>query len=64
MATKAGLPIKVFHEESFPFIEHAFKTVTVRNVALTAPYFHNGAYKSLEQVIDFYDHGGSGRRGT
>ncbi|WP_177230345.1 cytochrome-c peroxidase [Chitinophaga sp. CF118] len=38
--------------------EKSFKTTTVRNAALTAPYFHNGAYKTLEQVIDFYDHGG------
>jgi cytochrome c peroxidase len=39
--------------------EKSFKTTTIRNAALTAPYFHNGAYKTLEQVIDFYDHGGA-----
>ncbi len=49
---------KVFHED-ISIHQHAFKTVTVRNVALTAPYFHNGAYNTLEQVIDFYDHGGA-----
>ncbi|WP_210116053.1 cytochrome-c peroxidase [Hymenobacter wooponensis] len=38
--------------------EHAFKTPTLRNVALTAPYMHNGAYRTLEEVIDFYDQGG------
>lgn len=38
--------------------EGAFKTVTVRNAALTAPYFHNGSYKTLDQVIDFYNNGG------
>ncbi|SEW39807.1 cytochrome c peroxidase [Chitinophaga sp. YR573] len=43
--------------------EKSFKTTTVRNAALTAPYFHNGAYKTLEQVIDFYDHGGAGGKG-
>jgi cytochrome c peroxidase len=37
---------------------HAFKTPTLRNVALTAPYMHNGAYRTLEQVVDFYDRGG------
>jgi cytochrome c peroxidase len=37
----------------------AFKTPTVRNVALTAPYMHNGAFKTLEEVIDFYDRGGA-----
>ena len=36
----------------------SFKTPTVRNVALTAPYMHNGAYETLEQVVDFYNRGG------
>ena len=35
-----------------------FKTPTVRNIALTSPYMHNGAYKTLEEVLDFYNHGG------
>jgi cytochrome c peroxidase len=38
--------------------QHAFKTPTVRNVALTAPYMHNGVYRTLEEVVDFYDRGG------
>lgn len=37
---------------------HAFKAPTVRNVVRTAPYFHHGAYRTLEQVIEFYDRGG------
>ncbi|MGZ8468579.1 MAG: cytochrome c peroxidase [Gemmatirosa sp.] len=37
---------------------HAFRTPSLRNVALTAPYMHNGAYPTLESVIDFYDRGG------
>lgn len=37
---------------------NAFKTPTVRNAALTAPYMHNGVYASLEEVIDFYNRGG------
>jgi cytochrome c peroxidase len=36
----------------------AFKTPTVRNVALTAPYMHNGAYKTLDDVVEFYNRGG------
>lgn len=40
------------------FMDHAFKTPTLRNIALTAPYMHNGVYKTLEEVIDFYDKGG------
>ena len=38
--------------------ENSFKTMTVRNVALTKPYFHNGAFNTLEEVIDFYNEGG------
>lgn len=37
---------------------HSFKTSTVRNVAVTAPYMHNGSYQTLEQVMDFYNNGG------
>lgn len=37
----------------------AFKTPTLRNVALTAPYMHDGSLKSLRQVVDFYAGGGS-----
>ena len=36
----------------------AFKTPSLRNVALTAPYFHNGGQLSLRQVVDFYSRGG------
>jgi len=36
----------------------AFKSPTLRNVALTAPYMHNGAFTTLEEVIDFYAKGG------
>jgi cytochrome c peroxidase len=32
-----------------------FKVPTLRNVALTAPYFHNGALKTLKQVVHFYN---------
>lgn len=38
--------------------DYAFKTPTVRNVALTAPYMHNGVYATLDQVMDFYNRGG------
>ena len=35
-----------------------FKTPTLREVARTAPYMHNGSLATLEEVIDFYDRGG------
>jgi cytochrome c peroxidase len=38
--------------------QFAFKTPTVRNIELTPPYMHNGIYKTLEEVIDFYNKGG------
>jgi len=34
-----------------------FKTPQLRNVALTAPYFHNGSQLTLEQVVEFYNRG-------
>lgn len=45
----------LFHTEER---KHFFKTPTVRNIAKTAPYMHNGAYKTLEKVMDFYNKGG------
>lgn len=36
----------------------SFKTPTLRNVALTAPYMHNGVFKSLDEVVEFYNKGG------
>ena len=36
----------------------AFKTPTLRSVALTAPYMHDGAFKTLDEVIEFYNKGG------
>ncbi|HEV7552219.1 MAG TPA: cytochrome c peroxidase [Candidatus Angelobacter sp.] len=35
-----------------------FKAPQLRNVGLTAPYFHNGSQLTLEQVVEFYDRGG------
>jgi cytochrome c peroxidase len=37
---------------------NAFKVPTLRNVARTAPYMHNGRFETLEEVIDFYAAGG------
>jgi cytochrome c peroxidase len=35
-----------------------YKTPSLRNVALTAPYMHNGSLSTLAEVVDFYDQGG------
>lgn len=42
---------------------HAFRTGTLRNAAFTKPYMHNGVFRTLREVIDFYDGGGGAGRG-
>ena len=37
----------------------AFKTPTLRNIAITAPYFHDGSRKTLKEAMDFYVGGGN-----
>jgi cytochrome c peroxidase len=34
---------------------YAFRTASLRNLAFTAPYMHNGVFETLEDVLDFYD---------
>src|SRR5262249_43347639 len=38
--------------------KYAFKVPTLRNVVLNAPYMHNGRFKTLAEVLDFYASGG------
>jgi cytochrome c peroxidase len=45
------------------FFESSFKTPTVRNIAKTGPYMHNGVFNTLEEVMDFYNEGGGAGRG-
>ena len=49
LSTNISLPAKV---------EGMFKTPTLRNVELTAPYFHTGNYATLEDTMNFYADGG------
>jgi cytochrome c peroxidase len=37
----------------------AFKTPTLRDIARSAPYMHDGSLASLEDVVDYYDRGGT-----
>ncbi|MBD2535960.1 cytochrome C peroxidase [Nostoc flagelliforme FACHB-838] len=39
-------------------VDGSFKTPGLRNIELTAPYFHNGGQLTLKQVIEFYNRGG------
>jgi len=41
-----------------PNLIGAFKVPTLRNIAQTAPYMHDGRFETLRQVIDHYDMGG------
>ncbi len=41
-----------------PWDEATFRTPTLRNIALTAPYMHDGRFATLDEVIDHYDMGG------
>ena len=57
-----GLPnqkdVGRFRLTSAPSDSGKFKTPTLRNIALTAPYMHDGSIKTLFAVIDFYAKGG------
>lgn len=50
-------------KDRFAFFKHSFKTVSIRNVAQTAPYMHNGSIQTLEQVVEFYNRGGGAGMG-
>ena len=45
-----------------PPLQHAFKTPTLRNAALRAPYLHNGSEATLADVVAFYNKGGKAKR--
>jgi cytochrome c peroxidase len=36
----------------------AFRTPTLRDIAKTGPYMHNGIFQTLDEVIEFFDRGG------
>ena len=47
-----------FAHRKLKILKGAFKTPTLRDIELTAPYMHNGLYNTLEEVVDHYDRGG------
>jgi cytochrome c peroxidase len=57
-----GVPLSVTRvrpkSTRYVAVDGAFKAPGLRNVELTAPYFHNGGYDTLEGVVDFYGRGG------
>ncbi|WP_179354384.1 cytochrome-c peroxidase [Winogradskyella vidalii] len=56
--TDRGRIVNGIYKEEGWIYEKSFKTTTVRNTLYTAPFFHNGAYSSLEEVVEFYNLGG------
>lgn len=47
-----------FFISQIEYHKFGFKTPTIRNIALTAPYMHNGSFNDLEKVMEFYNEGG------
>ncbi len=61
LAGKAiSVDLGVYNIYQMPQLKNAFKTPTLRNVAITSPYMHNGVFTTLEQVVNFYNKGGDG----
>ena len=48
----------VYEVTQMPADRWSYKTPSLRNIALTAPYMHNGSMSTLRQVIAFYNQGG------
>ena len=57
-----GRDLGRFHADPVEFADQkfAFRTLTIRNVGLTAPYFHSGSAATLTEAVEFYNRGGQG----
>ena len=60
----AAAPLDIGRGEDVPFPEYrfAFRVQPLRNVELTAPYFHSGAYATLEAVVRHYNNADSAQK--
>jgi cytochrome c peroxidase len=61
-----NIGLKTADQGRFAFVKiaamkGAFKTPTLREIEMTAPYFHDGAATTLREVVDYYDKGGEDR---
>lgn len=56
-STGSGQPVGAFADEGGG--NGRFKTPTLREVARSAPFMHDGSLASLEDVVDYYDRGGN-----
>lgn len=50
-----------FKQKAIDAMKGAFRTPTLRDIALTAPYFHDGSARTLEEVVEHYARGGEVR---
>ncbi len=57
--TKAKPDLGRFEQSKAESEKGAFKTPTLRNVAQTAPYMHDGSEATLRDVVEFYNKGGN-----
>jgi len=58
VAEKVPADVGLYEVTEDPDDRWKFRTPSLRNVALTAPYMHNGQFQSLEEVVAFYNEGG------
>ena len=54
----AGIPLIMNPQLAPARTDGAFKTPSLRNVELTAPYFHNGSAKTIQEALQVYNNGG------
>jgi cytochrome c peroxidase len=59
MPEAPGMPFDIGAEKTFgsPKLKGGFKVPTLRNIARTAPYSHDGAFTNLRDAVDFYNKG-------
>src|SRR5207245_11607615 len=62
LAPKETEDLGRYAADPLPAMRGAFRTTVLRNIALTAPYMHDGRFATLADVIDFYDRAGDGTR--
>ena len=55
--SNAMFTTNLMYNNGLDAIEGDFKAPTLRNIALTAPYMHDGRFTTLDEVIDFYSEG-------
>jgi cytochrome c peroxidase len=58
LKTEGAPDVGRFAQRPLKSMHGAFKTPTLRDIGLTAPYMRNGSYRTLIEVVEHYDRGG------